>query len=93
VDVADLDEAISVANRSPFGLSAGICTRSATPIRKFKHGIEAGIVTVNLPTAGSEPHVPCGDIKGSSHGPREISNHAVGFFTRTRTIHISSAGK
>lgn len=90
LDVADLDTAIEMANRSPYGLSAGICTRSLAAVQKFKREIEAGIVTVNLPTAGSEPHVPFGGIKESSHGPREISSHAAGFFTRTRTIYVSS---
>ncbi|MBM6595329.1 aldehyde dehydrogenase family protein [Microvirga pudoricolor] len=89
VDVNDLDTALKIANRSLFGLSAGICTHSLAAVQKFKREVEAGIVTVNLPTAGSEPHVPFGGIKQSSHGPREISAHAASFFTRTRTVYIS----
>lgn len=90
IDVGDLDEAIEIANRSPYGLSAGICTRSLAAARHFKTRVEAGIVTVNLPTAGSELHVPFGGIKASSFGPREVSSHARHFFTRTRTVYISS---
>ncbi|WP_170990174.1 aldehyde dehydrogenase family protein [Aquamicrobium sp. LC103] len=90
IDVPNLDAALMIANRSPYGLSGGICTQSLDAVQKFKREIEAGIVTVNLPTAGSEPHVPFGGIKQSSHGPRELSGHAASFFTRTRTIYISS---
>lgn len=85
--VADLDAAIALANASPYGLSAGLCTRSAATADRFIKGIEAGIVTINLPTAGSEHHVPFGGLKASSFGPRENSAHAADFFTRTRTVY------
>jgi acyl-CoA reductase-like NAD-dependent aldehyde dehydrogenase len=87
LDVADLDAAIALANASPYGLSAGLCTRSSAAATRFVAGIEAGIVTVNLPTAGSEHHVPFGGLKASSHGPRENSSHVRDFFSRTRTIY------
>ncbi|WP_374644445.1 aldehyde dehydrogenase family protein [Tabrizicola sp.] len=85
VRVGDFDEALAVANDSDYGLSAGICTGSLRHARAFRHGIRAGMVMVNLPTAGVDFHVPFGGTKGSSHGPREQGRHAVEFYTTVKT--------
>ncbi|MBT9244862.1 aldehyde dehydrogenase family protein [Gemmobacter fulvus] len=85
IKVDDFDQALTVANDSAFGLSAGICTGSLRHARAFKHGVKAGMVMVNLPTAGVDYHVPFGGTKGSSHGAREQGRHAVEFYTTVKT--------
>ncbi len=85
IRVQDFDEALSVANDSDFGLSAGICTTSLKHARAFRHGAKAGMVMVNMPTAGVDFHVPFGGTKGSSHGSREQGRHAVEFYTTVKT--------
>lgn len=85
IRVRDYDEALHVANDTEFGLSAGICTTSLKHASHFKRHSEAGMVMVNLPTAGVDYHVPFGGRKGSSFGPREQGSHAREFFTITKT--------
>ena len=85
IRVGDFDEALAVANDSEFGLSAGICTSSLRQAREFKRHAKAGMVMVNLPTAGVDYHVPFGGTKGSSHGAREQGRYAVEFFTSVKT--------
>ena len=87
IRVGDFDEALEVANDSEFGLSAGICTSSLTHARAFRHRVRAGMVMVNLPTAGVDFHVPFGGTKGSSFGPREQGRHAVEFYTIVKTAY------
>ena len=67
----DYDEALALANDTEFGLSAGICTTSLKYATHFKRHAQAGMVMVNLPTAGVDYHVPFGGRKGSSYGSRE----------------------
>jgi aldehyde dehydrogenase (NAD+) len=88
VKVADEDEALAVANDTPFGLSAGVCTTSLRNAARFRDGLEAGIVTVNLPTAGVDFHVPFGGTKGSSQGSREQGRYAIEFFTTVKTAYV-----
>ena len=54
----DYEEALEIANDTEFGLSAGICTTSLKYASHFKRNSEAGMVMVNLPTAGVDYHVP-----------------------------------
>ena len=91
IRVADYDEALAVANGSEFGLSAGICTRSLAHADDFRRRAEAGMVMVNLATAGVDYHVPFGGMKASSFGPREQGFAAVDFYTQQRTTY-SKAG-
>ncbi|KAF1854486.1 hypothetical protein Lal_00015320 [Lupinus albus] len=81
IRVKDYEEALAVANDTPFGLSAGIATTSLKHATHFKRNSEAGMVMVNLPTAGVDFHVPFGGRKGSSFGPREQGKYAAEFFT------------
>ncbi|MCA2411949.1 aldehyde dehydrogenase family protein [Rhizobium leguminosarum] len=81
----DYDEALAIANDTPFGLSAGIATTSLKHATHFKRNSEAGMVMVNLPTAGVDFHVPFGGRKGSSYGPREQGKYAAEFFTTMKT--------
>lgn len=85
IRVGSFDEALAVANDTEFGLSAGICTTSLKHARAFRQGAKAGMIMVNLPTAGVDFHVPFGGTKGSSHGPREQGRHAAEFFTTVKT--------
>ena len=88
IRVKDYDEALAVANDTPFGLSAGICTTSLKYASHFKRNAEAGMVTVNLPTAGVDYHVPFGGRKASSYGPREQGRYAAEFFTTVKTAYV-----
>jgi len=83
----DYDEALALANDTPFGLSAGIATTSLKHATHFKRHSQAGMVMVNLPTAGVDYHVPFGGRKGSSYGPREQGRYAVEFYTTVKTAY------
>jgi aldehyde dehydrogenase (NAD+) len=87
IRVKDYDEALEVANDTEFGLSAGICTTSLKHATHFKRNSEAGMVMVNLPTAGVDFHVPFGGSKGSSYGPREQGHYAQEFYTTVKTAY------
>ncbi|MBI2238678.1 MAG: aldehyde dehydrogenase family protein [Actinobacteria bacterium] len=88
VKVADPDEALAVANDTEYGLSGGVCTTSLKHAAWFRDGLQAGIVTVNLPTAGVDFHVPFGGTKGSSQGSREQGRYAIEFFTTVKTAYV-----
>ena len=90
IRVGDYDEALAVANDSPFGLCAGICTTSLKHARHFQRNADAGMVMVNLPTAGVDYHVPFGGRKESSYGPKEQGRSAMEFFTQSKTAYIRS---
>lgn len=85
IRVADYEEALNTANDTPYGLSSGICTTSLRKAEHFQAHAQAGIVTINLPTAGVDPHAPFGGRKASSYGPREQGSQAREFFTQTKT--------
>jgi aldehyde dehydrogenase (NAD+) len=87
IQVKDYDEALQVANDTPFGLTSGICTTSLKHAAHFKRNSEAGMVMINLPTAGVDYHVPFGGSKGSSYGPREQGRYAAEFFTHVKTAY------
>jgi acyl-CoA reductase-like NAD-dependent aldehyde dehydrogenase len=87
IRVKDYEEALAVANDTPFGLSSGIATTSLKYATHFKRNAEAGMVMVNLPTAGVDFHVPFGGRKGSSHGPREQGRYASEFYTTVKTAY------
>jgi acyl-CoA reductase-like NAD-dependent aldehyde dehydrogenase len=83
----DFDAAIALLNSSPFALSAGICTRSLLHAEQFKRRARAGMLMVNLPTAGVDYHAPFGGSGASSYGPREQGRAARTFYTTSRTIY------
>ncbi|HEX5768478.1 MAG TPA: aldehyde dehydrogenase family protein, partial [Burkholderiales bacterium] len=89
IRVKDYDEALAVANDTPFGLSSGIATTSLKHAEHFKRNSAAGMVMVNLPTAGVDYHVPFGGRKASSYGPREQGRYAVEFYTTVKTSYIN----
>ena len=87
IRVRDYEEALALANATEFGLSAGIATTSLKHATHFKRHAQAGMVMVNLPTAGVDYHVPFGGRKGSSYGPREQGRYAQEFFTTVKTAY------
>ena len=88
IPVDAIDEAIAVANRVRYGLSASIFTRDLGKALKFVQGIQAGIVHVNSETAGAEPQVPFGGMKGSSSYSREQGKSARDFYTQIKTVYL-----
>ena len=90
IRVKSYDEALAVANDTPFGLSSGIATTSLKYATHFKRNAEAGMVMVNLPTAGVDFHVPFGGRKGSSYGPREQGRYAAEFYSIVKTAYTLS---
>lgn len=85
IRVKNYEEALATANDTVFGLSAGIATTSLKYASHFKRYSQAGMVMVNLPTAGVDYHVPFGGRKGSSYGPREQGRYSQEFFTVVKT--------
>ncbi|MFP1644537.1 aldehyde dehydrogenase family protein [Pontitalea aquivivens] len=90
IRVSDFDEALATANDTPFGLSSGICTGSLRHATQFRRKSRAGMVMVNLPTAGVDYHVPFGGNKGSSLGAREQGPMAMEFYTSVKTAYLSA---
>ena len=88
IRVKNYDEALQTANDTNFGLSSGICTTSLKYASDFRRNAEAGMVMVNLPTAGVDYHVPFGGRKGSSLGAREQGRYAAEFYTTVKTSYV-----
>ncbi|WP_305043581.1 aldehyde dehydrogenase family protein [Geoalkalibacter sp.] len=89
IPVRDYEEALVTANDTAFGLTAGIVTTSLKLASDFKRRAQAGLVMVNLPTAGVDYHVPFGGRKGSSFGPREQGSYAREFYTVVKTAYTA----
>ena len=93
IRVRDYEEALAMANATPFGLSAGIVTTSLKDPSHFKRNSESGLVMVNLPTAGLDYHVPFGGRKKSSYGPREQGTYAKDFYTIVKTAYVAPSSR
>ncbi len=89
VRAADYEAALWLANASTMNLSAGICTTSLAEASHFRRHSKAGMVMVNLPTAGVDFHVPFGGRGESSYGPREQGTGAIEFFTSSKTSYTA----
>jgi alpha-ketoglutaric semialdehyde dehydrogenase len=85
----DYDDALAIANDTETGLSSGIVTSSLKHASHFKRHAQAGMVMVNLPTAGVDYHVPFGGRKASSYGPREQGRYAAEFYTTVKTAYVA----
>lgn len=88
IPVDDYDEALAITNDTEYGLTAGIVTRSLARATHFRRNARTGCVMVNLPTAGTDYHVPFGGRKNSSYGPREQGRYAAEFYTQVKTAYI-----
>ena len=84
------EHALSLANDTQFGLTAGIVTRSLARASHFRANMRAGCVMVNLPTAGTDYHVPFGGRGASSFGPREQGSYAAEFYTTVKTAYVAA---
>ena len=90
IKVDSYEEALHVVNDTRFGLTSGIVTRSLARATHFRRNAQTGCVMVNLPTAGTDYHVPFGGRGDSSYGPREQGSYAAEFYTTVKTAYISS---
>jgi alpha-ketoglutaric semialdehyde dehydrogenase len=90
IKVASYDEALATVNDTRFGLTAGIVTQSLARANDFRRNAKTGCVMINLPTAGTDYHVPFGGRGESSYGPREQGQYAKEFYTHVKTAYISS---
>jgi aldehyde dehydrogenase (NAD+) len=90
VKIKTYEEGLALCNEGNFGLSAGIVTTSLKHARHFQRNVKAGMVMINLPTAGVDYHVPFGGSRGSSYGAREQGFAAVDFFTQIKTAYSFS---
>ena len=91
IHAKDYEEALSIANDTPFGLSGGICTTSLKYADDFRRNSQVGLAMINAPTAGVDYHVPFGGVKESSYGWREQGPAAIEFYSRTKTVYINTA--
>jgi aldehyde dehydrogenase (NAD+) len=88
IKVDDYEQALAVLNDTEYGLTAGIITQSLRHASDFKRRAQTGCVMVNLPTAGTDYHVPFGGRKASSFGPREQGQYARDFYTVVKTTYV-----
>lgn len=86
----DYEESVALVNDTKFGLTSGIVTRDLARATHFRRNARTGVVTVNLPTAGTDYHVPFGGRGDSSYGPREQGKAAAEFYTIVKTAYISA---
>ncbi|MBC8165461.1 MAG: aldehyde dehydrogenase family protein [Bryobacteraceae bacterium] len=84
----DFDHAMRIANEIPFGLSASIQTTNVSRVFDFVYKMEAGLLTVNLPSAGVEYQLPFGGTKDSSFGPKEQGPAALEFYSDYKTVYL-----
>ncbi|MDH3764031.1 MAG: aldehyde dehydrogenase family protein [Gammaproteobacteria bacterium] len=90
IKVDSYEEALATVNDTRFGLTAGIVTSSLARATHFRRNVKTGCVMVNLPTAGTDYHVPFGGRGESSYGPREQGQYAKEFYTTVKTSYILS---
>jgi len=87
--VKDFEEAIALANDSPFGLTAAIHTRNLNRAMAFVARIQSGVAVVNGGTYGSEPHMPFGGLRQSGNGWREAGTQALDVYSDLKTVYIN----
>jgi aldehyde dehydrogenase (NAD+) len=90
IKVDSYEEALQTVNDTRFGLTSGIVTTNLARATHFRRHARTGCVMVNLPTAGTDYHVPFGGRGESSYGPREQGQYAKEFYTHVKTAYISS---
>ena len=87
--VKDFEDAVSLANDSPFGLTAAIHTRDLNRAMSFVNRIQAGVASVNGGTYGSEPHMPFGGLRQSGNGWREAGTEALDVYSELKVVYIN----
>ena len=86
IPVDSFEDAMRVANDTKFGLTASICTRSLSKANRFARGIHAGVVGVNLPTAGVEYQAPFGGVGASGSAFKEQGQAAIDFYSQVKSV-------
>ncbi len=84
------EEALAMANDTEFGLTSSVITRSLSKAEHFKKHSKTGCVMINLPTSGTDYHVPFGGRKNSSYGSREQGQYAAEFYTQVKTVYVKA---
>jgi len=84
----DFEDALRIANNIPFGLSSSIQTTNLARAFEYIYRAEAGLLTVNLPSAGVEYQLPFGGSKESSFGPKEQGPAALEFYSDYKTVYL-----
>ncbi len=84
----DFNHALEISNSSEFGLSASLQTTNLSRMLEYVYGMEAGLLTVNLPSAGVEYQLPFGGSKESSFGPKEQGPAALDFYSDWKTVYV-----
>jgi aldehyde dehydrogenase (NAD+) len=92
LEAADHDQAVGIANGTRFGLAASVYTADLGSAFVFADRLDAGVVKVNEPTPGLEPHLPVGGWKASGYGPPELGPSALDFFTRDKSVYFNPSG-
>ncbi|HZQ05152.1 MAG TPA: aldehyde dehydrogenase family protein [Anaerolineae bacterium] len=87
--VKDFEQAVTLANDSPYGLAACIHTRSVHRALAFSRRIQSGVAVINAGTYGSEPHMPFGGVKQSGNGSREPGTEALDIYSNLKDIYIN----
>jgi len=87
--VKDFDEALALANDSPYGLTACIHTQNVHRALLFTRKVAAGVAMVNAGTFGSEPHMPFGGVKQSGNGSREPGTEALDIYSSLKDVYIN----
>lgn len=88
IRVKDFDEALTVANSVEYGLSSAIFTTNPSTMYKYKHGIQAGMTSINNSTTGAEAHLPFGGTKSSGNGTRESGIWVIDAYTRWQSVNV-----
>ena len=84
----DFEDAMRIANNIPLGLSASVQTTNISRVFEFVYRMEAGLLTINLPSAGVEYQLPFGGTKDSSFGPKEQGPAALEFYSDYKTVYL-----
>ncbi len=87
--VKDFEEALALANDSPYGLTASIHTRSLHRAMRFVDKVQTGVAVVNAGTHGSEPHMPFGGRKQSGNGSREPGTEALNIYSELKDVYVN----
>lgn len=93
IEVDGMDEAMAVANGTPYGLSSALYTRDARAMLRFKEEISAGMTSINNSTTGAEAHLPFGGNGWSGNGTRESGIWVLDAYTRWQAVNVDLSGK
>lgn len=84
----DMEDAISIANNIPYGLSSALYTRDVNRAFAAMRDLDAGITYINAPTIGAEVHLPFGGVKATGNGHREGGLGAIDFYTEWKSVYV-----